>query len=325
MTLCSLLILITGGVAFFQPFSSLNARLHIVFGVVFGFFLVVHIVQQQSRFLRYWKVKKWKAIAWAFAVFTILIAITWMNFGLINKMMTYSYEERNKEKIFRAHPKSVFQKLDSELRLNRSDDNVGAYLEIELCDKVECDDLMIAIWVEDDRGRLIETLYLSSQLAYSEELNLKGLNLSRRVLLPVWWYKWREMIKEQKIASQDNEVMALSSASIYGSFSLDTTIKEGLSNFRICIEINQLNDENDLFREDSPNFMAQSPKGIGQPSVIYSSYIDLHTEYRNEYSLLEFLGHSDVAGEDGELTRSHSGLTSSLQLLRKALLRISIQ
>lgn len=325
MTLTSLLILITGGVAFFQPFSSLNARLHIVFGVLFGLVAIVHVIQQKSRFLTYWKIKKLKAIAWACGLFTLLLSISWMNLGLIQKMMSYSYEESHKTEIFRAHPKTTYQNLSEGIKVKRSDENVDAYLEIEFWDDLNYDDLAISIWVEDDRGRLIETLYLSPQLAYQEKFNFQGFNLSRRLLLPVWWYKWREMIKEQKIASQDNEVMALSSASIYGSFSLDTTIKEGLSNFRVCLELNQLNDENELYREDSQNFMAKSPKGIGQPSVIYSSYIDLHTEYRNEYSLLEFLGHSDVAGEDGELTRSHSGLTSSLQLLRKALLRVSIQ
>ena len=318
---------ITGMLSFFVPFSSQTSRIHAFFGLFFILLIGVHIYHNKKRFFKYVGIRSWKKSghfrSLGFIIFATLFFMAWENLLPVRAWLGLSYEERRKEVIFRAHPKTATQQLGGNLELKRPSSGLNISLDVELNEEqLKDDSLFIAIWVEDEEGRLIETLFLSEELAYKEQISYLDKELHRKEILPIWWFKWRSFLKRQKKLLVDDEVDAVSSATIHGSFNIDLLLKSGLPGFRVCLELNLTNDENSLFREDSKNFLAKTPKGIGQPSVIYSNFIDLQDENSSKYSLLEFKGRGDAAGEDGEVTQNYSGLTTALKILEKALLKV---
>ncbi|MCP4513553.1 MAG: hypothetical protein GY826_44955, partial [Fuerstiella sp.] len=84
----------------------------------------------------------------------------------------------------------------------------------------------------------------------------------------------------------------------------------------------RLGDINDTFRPDSAlEFMRPLP-GLGQPSIVYTAFLDLHEDHIERYFLLKYEGHGAPAGDDGFITYGHEGLTTARKVVDKALLHI---
>jgi hypothetical protein len=92
------------------------------------------------------------------------------------------------------------------------------------------------------------------------------------------------------------------------SFTLDDYLQLGEEKaFILCLEFNT---------PDDPNTTYADPH-IGQPSVLYTAYIELDADQK--YAILELTGHGGGAEENGAIRYDLDGLTSAPDLVDLAL------
>ena len=99
------------------------------------------------------------------------------------------------------------------------------------------------------------------------------------------------------------KVDAFTGATPSHSFSLDDYLQLDEGSFVLMVEVNAPHD---------PNATYPDPH-LGQPSVLYSAFIDLSTE--SPYTLLELTAHGGEATKGGTLHYDFSALDSALQLV----------
>jgi hypothetical protein len=180
-----------------------------------------------------------------------------------------------------------------------------------------------AIWLEDEKGNLLETLFVTRSIAtgifkyadagdgtWSEE---SGESI-RPAALPYWAHK-RNVISRDTlyVPTPENPVPdAVTGATPAGSFTLNT--KADLSkreSFVILMEINQTWDwdnywTNNKYPDD------KDYKSSAQPSVIYAAKIDLSGT--DETFELNPIGHGHYSGKDGNLYPDLTTLSTALEI-----------
>lgn len=182
-----------------------------------------------------------------------------------------------------------------------------------------------AIWIEDENGKLLETLFVTKYFAtgifgYADGNDGAWKNESgesiRPAALPYWSHK-RNIISRDSlyVPTSENPVPdAITGATPGGSFDLITNIP-GSYQFPIVIkfEINQTWDWNEYWTNgkypDDKNY-----KSSAQPSVIYSTKIDSNTS-GNKHNLKP-IGHGHYSGNDGNLYSDLSTLTTALEIAK---------
>lgn len=163
---------------------------------------------------------------------------------------------------------------------------------------------LIAIWVEDEQGNLIKTLYVSSKL----------FNINRPAALPVWAHK-------TNAASENNQfVDGVSSASHKGNQVIFVE-QVPLENAKVCIELNRSYDYNDYYKSGlKPGDIGYNADFSGQPSLIYQAAIPEEAGV----SELNFnlIGHGSEDGSNGDITTNLEHITTGRSLMSKISLHI---
>jgi hypothetical protein len=200
-------------------------------------------------------------------------------------------------------------------------DGKGNALEIIFEKGPEHNHPLMAIWLEDTTGKYIQTLYVAKSIATSTfnfgEVNkgkwMPGV-IKRPASLPYWAHK--RGIKEDDgtyLPSANNPIPdAYSGATPEADFILKTRSDKPLpQSVKVCFEINQSWDWNDYWTNakfpDDKEYKTSS-----QPALVYEVMVDLSN--KNMVYSLNVIGHSHYSGQNGELFRDISSITSALRI-----------
>jgi hypothetical protein len=188
---------------------------------------------------------------------------------------------------------------------------------------------MMALWIEDNDGNFIQTLYVPTTVAtgifkYGKQDNKRWIAAPKRApqTLPYWSHR-RGIVASDGLfmPEPDNPVPdAYSGATPTQSFVLNTRADKELPDvFKLLFEINQNWDWNEYWTNnkypDDENY-----KMSCQPALVYEVDIDLRNP-RQKY-LMKPVGHSHYSGLTGELFTDLSTLTTALQIADSVIVRV---
>lgn len=205
----------------------------------------------------------------------------------------------------------------------------GPLLEIEMTRGEGHNHPLMAIWVEDNEGRFIQTLFIAESIGKgvfrhgdSSEGFWKPGEIQRPAALPYWSH--RRGIKNEHgyyLPTPVNPVAdAYSGPTPPKSFILRTRLDEPVDTpVRVLFEINQTWDWNEYWTNNKfPD--DEQYKSSCQPAVVYGVTID-PGDPGSEYEM-EILGRSHHSGADGRLYDDLHTLTTALHIAEKITVRI---
>ncbi len=181
----------------------------------------------------------------------------------------------------------------------------------------------IAVWIEDLDGRYIETLYVTRRAgtqSWRKSPDLPAKEIRRPESLPCWSHR-RGIIYPDGLfmpTREDPVVDAITAASPKGDFHLKTRTPSDVTKFVILAEVNNSADFNAAFPIDAvPGSTGYSGGawGSGQPSVVYTTTIDLSSP-ATSWELLP-VGHGSPDGTDGTISPDLSGLTTATDIIKR--------
>lgn len=304
--LFSFLTLMASGIlAFARPFSLITTRVHILFGLLTILLVILHVASR-TRYFAAKTIGPKKTPGLLISVILVwggLLGLAIWNTKPVDAIVSASYESRNKQAIVRQSALTGVVDIDTAnrlvARLPDTDADTAVSLLVRLTDD-STPPLAVAIWAESSTGALIETLYLDSELAYSEEVNWQGIETRRHMLLPIWRHRYT-------LASgvdPTGEVDAFTAATPNHTFTLDNYLDAGGEDgFVLCVEVNTVRDPNDTYPDEK----------LGQPSLLYTAYIELNQE--RKCHLLELTAHSGGAEKSGSLQYDLDGIGSAKKLI----------
>jgi hypothetical protein len=273
LLLCFATLAISGIMSYALPFDIDTARVHIVFGLATLILIGLHLIGKGKYFKSILSSKSKLSIP---KKNLVLIFIAW--FGLLfaslknaepaKLIISQSYESRRSHEIVRPNPliQSMADKNShNTTRVKESNQQKALAVHLNFNSKLKVPPAL-AIWAESKAGTLIETLYISPELAYSEKVSWEGENTERQYLLPIWRHRYTLLTG----IDPDGELDLVSGATSNHSFSLEKYLKTDGDEYALFVEI----------------------KEAGFYSVIYSTYVD-HSEEK-KFRLLEVTGSSKV-------------------------------
>ena len=205
----------------------------------------------------------------------------------------------------------------------------GTELEIEFIRGEGHNHPLLAIWVEDEQGRFIQTLYVAESIGkgiFRHGDSSKGFwmpgEIRRPAALPYWSHKRGIKAEDELyIPSPRNPVAdAYTGPTPEKNFILHTRLDStGLKRFQVLFEINQTWDWNEYWTNNKfPD--DEEYKTSCQPAVVYSTFIDLNNP-KDEY-LMQIIGRSHESGANGELYDDLNTLTTALHIAEQIIVRI---
>lgn len=191
---------------------------------------------------------------------------------------------------------------------------------------------LMAIWIEDMEENYIQTLYVAKSIAkgifehgdISTGKWLPG-EVRRPAALPYWSHKRNIQEEDGYYVPTAKTPMpdAVTGATPLKNFRLVTraNIQEG-KKFRVLMEINQSFDWNEYWNNTKYPEDEQY-KSSCQPSVIYA--VTVNPEDMEMSFHLHPTGHGHYSGKNGKLNTDLSTLTTALEIVEKAVVRIGRQ
>jgi len=231
----------------------------------------------------------------------------------------------------------IFGCTTSKVPVNESPDHFtynpsgqGPEIEIELVKGEAHNHPLMAIWVEDQQGAYIQTLYVSESIGkgvFQHGDASRGFWMPGEIRRPAALPRWSHQrgIKAADglyLPSPDNPVPDAYTGPTPGkSFILHTRLdKPGLKKFNILFEINQTWDWNEYWTNNKyPE--DKEYKTSCQPALVYSAMIDLDHP-KDEY-LMEIIGRSHHSGANGLLYDDIHTLSTALHIADQIIARIT--
>jgi hypothetical protein len=296
---------VSGLLAYFQPFSLVTTRVHLVFGLLTLFLVALHLLSR----VPYFKSRVFDrggSPQMALAVMLIwggLLALSLYGFWPARPIMASSYESRHKQAIVRESPLAGFLDGGEDTRIVARQPGENADTAVSLLVRFgEATESLpaVAIWAETTTGSMIETLYLDTQLAFSEKVNWQGVQTRRHHLLPIWRHKYTLVSGVEPTG----EIDAFTAATPSHAFTLDQYLSAGdEGRFVLCLEVNAVGDASSAYPDPH----------LGQPSLLYTALIDISGGAG--YQLLELTAHGGEAIESGTLNYNLENIGSARQLI----------
>jgi len=197
----------------------------------------------------------------------------------------------------------------------------GPELNIEMIRGEGHNHPLMAIWVEDEAGQFIQTLYVAESIGkgvFQHGDTSKGFwmpgEIRRPAALPYWSHS--RGIKAQDglyLPTPTNPVPDAYTGPTPGkSFILHTRLDEaGLEKFNLLFEINQTWDWNEFWTNNRyPD--DEDYKTSCQPALVYSVSIDMNN--LQEVFVMKGIGRSHHSGSDGKLYDDLHTLTTALHI-----------
>jgi hypothetical protein len=188
---------------------------------------------------------------------------------------------------------------------------------------------LIAIWLEDEGGKYIQTLYVAKSVAtgvfkFGKQENNKWVSAPKRVpqTLPYWAHK-RDVLAKDGLYMPDSENTvpdAYTGATPVSGFILTSHADSTLPDrYKVLMEINQNWDWNEYWTNDKyPD--DEFYKMSCQPALVYEVLID--TRSLKPSNKMVPVGHSHYSGKTGELFPDLSTLTTALHIADSVIVRI---
>jgi len=300
--------------------SNLTAAVHTSFGALFLLVIALHIRNNARSLGTYGRTRRRELAVACVATAVLLGGVVYElpGFGAI-----YSWGNA-----LRAGQENRREDRQAYQYLETNPAATGAAFELEVKKGKAFAFPAFAVWLEDDQGRFVETLYLSEGIAHSRLLKNVGGEwvpgeVRRPEALPVWGHR-------RGLRAPDGYYLpdaahpiadAVTGATPTESWVLRTHASARATRFTIYFEVNQSYDWNDYYSESRfPDDPIYSGTGsVGQPSVVYAAAIDLAAPAR--YYALNPVGHGHPGGGDG-LDPDLSKLTTALDIVDGVLLRV---
>jgi len=315
------ILLITGVLSYFQIYSRSTATLHTVFGILFSLGILFHLKNNIRSLKMYAKGKLILFIALMSALFFLGASYQITPF---NQLMDFGAKQK-------AITKKELNISNYEIvEMNTSND---IQLTIDVLRSEYYWHPQMAIWIEDEHGNYLETLFVSKATARGlffggrSKYNFKDFDENndasgdyRRVnALPVWSHKRGVEYVDGLYVPTNNHPLpdAITGATIIDNFQLLSSVEE-LSKFKLKIEINVAFDDNEFYSEydfpDDETFHSGTGQ-LGQPSIIFDALINMNDN--KNYYLMELIGHGHHSGENGTVNPDLSTLTTAKQIVER--------
>jgi hypothetical protein len=218
---------------------------------------------------------------------------------------------------------------DQKTIINSNTDGKGTEINLEFYKGKSFYYPIMAVWLEDESGKYIQTLFVPKSVAtglfkYGKQENGKWVPAIKRApqIVPYWSHK-RGVRASDGLFMPDAETAlpdAYTGATPVNSFILNTRSDEELPDrFRLLFEINQNWDWNEYWTNDKyPD--DENYKWSCQPAVVYEALIDLRGSEK-VYSMKP-IGHSHYSGKNGELYPDLGTLTTAMEIADSIIVRI---
>lgn len=328
------ILVISAALRFFEPFSLITTRIHIIFGIFVLLLVALHLAARVKYFTQRigGKSNKGSSIKlWLMPVIscTYLVVACFQNWWPVPQLISGGYEAKNRSIIFRSESGTALRNINDKTQLKRASANAASILvEVEWGEGFDIDLLFpdtfnkarpqVAVWAESSVGSLIETFFVSEESAFSESFEWAG-NERRRVdILPIW----RHQFTLASGVEPDGEIDTYSGATPEHSFSVDRYIDEDPEGFYINLEVNIPNDPNEFYNNDQEESAdGYTLPGIGQPSTMFSAFID--PTKNKKYYLMEYVGHGGSSSQQsGDVYYDSQNISTAKNLIEKVLIRI---
>lgn len=316
-----LVLLITGVLSYFQDYSRSTATVHTVFGILFSFGVILHLKNNFRSLKIYTKGK--------LVVFVFLIGIVFFvgaSYQAVPFDLLMDFGAKQKANTTKEINRATYEMLEM---------NIANELKITI-DALRSEHYwhpQMAIWIEDEEGNYIETLFVSKATAKGlffggrSKDNFKNFDTNkaasgeyRRVnALPVWSHKRNVQYADGLYVPPSNQPLpdAISGETFTDNFQFITSTKKR-SKFSIKIEINVAFDDNEYYSEydfpDDDTFHNGTGQ-LGQPSIIFETLIDM--EDGKDYYLMELIGHGHHSGQNGNIYTDLSRLTTAKKIMER--------
>ena len=207
--------------------------------------------------------------------------------------------------------------------INTNINGTGIKIKVDFLKGESHNHPLMAIWIEDDDGHYIETLYIAESIGkgiFRHGVKSQGEweagPVRRPAALPYWGHQ-RGIAAEDGyyIPTPENPMPdAITGPTPPGNFTLlSKTSTATPSVFRVLFEINQSWDWNEYWTNSKYPDDA-SYKTSSQPSLVYAVTIDLNSAIK-EYALTP-IGHGHYSGLDGSLTNDLSTITTARNIAK---------
>jgi hypothetical protein len=208
--------------------------------------------------------------------------------------------------------------------------NKGTSITIQFEKGTEHNHPLFAIWLADENGNYIQTLYVSESIGKGifkrtsrKTGQWKSGEIQRPAALPYWAHQ--RGIKNEfgtyNPTSQQPVVDAYTGATPAASFMLHAKTEKPLNGkYKIMLELNQSWDWNEFWTNDKYPYDKEY-KTSSQPALVYS--FDIDTYNSNTVYELKPIGHSHYAGSDGSLDKDLSTLTTALKIAKKITVKLN--
>ena len=296
MLLNFIVLVITGVMRFTLPFSIEVTRVHMLSGFAITVLIGFHIFGR----LRQMKlmVKSRDGVNYTPVILTLVLcgvywSAAWYAWPGAKQIVDLSYESRHKNEIFRERNNVVGNTAaDTVQTFKLATEKSSIDVTLVWTELGEKSDKSVAIWVETKSGSMIETLFISESLRFSEDAAWEGEQVKRGRVLPIWRNRYTAICG----IGPDGIYDAISGPTKNHKFDLENNLTSQDA-FAVYVEINAANDD--------------------QPSVLYVALID--PESSNPYTLLSLLGTGEDAFKSGAINYELGDLTTARELVEKIL------
>jgi len=213
---------------------------------------------------------------------------------------------------------------------NYGGNNVGTSITIRFEKGKEHNHPLYAIWLADENGHYIQSLYVSESIGkgvfkHATRANGKWLEgeIQRPAALPYWAYQ-RNVINEfgtYNPTLKHPVPDVFTGATPSSSFILHSkTVKPLKGKYKILFELNQPWDWNEYWTNDKyPHELDYHTSS--QPALVYAVDIDTD-DPKNQYTLKP-IGHSHHNGSNGDLDTDLTTMTTALNIAKKITVTIN--
>lgn len=316
-----IILIVTGILSYFQDYSSNVATLHTLFGILFSLGVLFHFKNNFRSIKLY---TKGKTVSLLGLLSLLLLLGGFYQITPFNQLMDFSAKQKASAK------KELNQTTYQLVEMNTTND---IKLIIDLLRSEHYWHPQMAIWIENEKGNYIETLFISKATAKGlffggrSKSNFKSFDKNKNTsgeyrhvnALPVWAHKRNVKYTDGMYVPPSNQPLpdAITGATITDNFKLNTSI-EPFKKFVLKIEINVAFDDNEYYSEyDFPEdtIFHNGTGQLGQPSIIFSTNIDMNDG--KNYYLMELIGHGHHSGQNGTIYPDLSTLTTAKQIVER--------
>ncbi len=308
----------TGVMAFLLPFSLVTTRVHIVAGTTTLVLVGLHLAERIPYFQKHLAAGQQTGRARLSTAQLAGIVLLWggilaaavVALPPVLWLVDLGYESRHRAQIVRASTLVGFGEPAPHRLLIARAPSDNTHCGLSLCvsfPKEQKTRPFLAVWAETSAGTMIETLHLPQSLAYSDRPEWNGESTPRNNILPIW----RNRYTIVSGIKPDGTVDAITAPTNTHGFTLDEYLVPGEGNeFVLCVEVNAPAD---------PNAAWSDPR-VGQPSLLYTAYVEVDAE--NPYTILELTGHGGSAETSGHVQYDLEGFTTAKELIDLILIRL---